>query len=97
VTRLPTNPAHKTGAAHSRAEEELKKLVESLQLPFLSSPMGKGVVAESHPYCVGAARSLALEKADVVLLVGARLNWMFQFGHVFGAGAKIIQVCIFYL
>lgn len=79
------------GAAYSRAEAELTQLVEELNLPFLASPMGKGVVSDTHPNCVGAARSLALEKADVVLFVGARMNWMFQFGKVF-SNAKIIQV-----
>eukprot|EP01127_Copromyxa_protea_P001269 TRINITY_DN11302_c0_g1_i1.p1 TRINITY_DN11302_c0_g1~~TRINITY_DN11302_c0_g1_i1.p1 ORF type:complete len:550 (-),score=127.11 TRINITY_DN11302_c0_g1_i1:40-1689(-) len=82
------------GAAYSFAEKELTSFVDELKIPFLASPMGKGVVADSHPYCVSAARSLALAKADVVLLVGVRMNWMFQFGKVFNAEAKIIQIDI---
>lgn len=54
------------------------------------------MVSDLHPKCVGAARSLALGKADVVLLVGVRMNWMFQFGEVFSKDAKIIQVCDVY-
>eukprot|EP01124_Arcella_intermedia_P036754 TRINITY_DN9697_c0_g1_i2.p1 TRINITY_DN9697_c0_g1~~TRINITY_DN9697_c0_g1_i2.p1 ORF type:complete len:556 (+),score=86.70 TRINITY_DN9697_c0_g1_i2:146-1669(+) len=84
------------GAAYSRAEEELKALVESFGIPFLSSPMGKGVVSDKHPLCVSAARSLALSDADVIIIVGARLNWMFNFGQEpgFSKSAKIIQIDI---
>lgn len=42
--------------------------------------MGKGVVSDNHINCVGPARSTALGKADVILLVGARLNWILHFG-----------------
>lgn len=80
------------GAAHARAEKEIETLVSELNLPFLSSPMGKGVVSDGHASNVGAARSLALSNSDVVLLIGARLNWMFQFGEVFAKDVKIIQV-----
>jgi len=82
------------GAAYSRAEEELTSLVDTFGIPFLSSPMGKGVVSESHSHCVAAARSMALECADVVLIFGAQMNWMWKFGKVFNANAKLIQVDI---
>ena len=62
------------GAAYSRAEAELRAFIEATQLPFLSSPMGKGVVDDEHPLSVAPARGLALQDADVVLLLGARLN-----------------------
>ncbi|KAI8368270.1 thiamine pyrophosphate enzyme, N-terminal TPP binding domain-containing protein [Radiomyces spectabilis] len=69
------------GAAYARAEYEIRQLVEATQIPFLPTPMGKGVVSDTHPLCVSAARSKALKEADVVLLIGARLNWILHYGH----------------
>ena len=56
------------GAAYSRAEDEVRKFIESTRLPFLSSPMGKGVVDDEHALSVMPARGLALQDADVVVL-----------------------------
>lgn len=58
--------------------------------------MGKGVVSDYHSLCVASARTYALQNADVVLLLGARLNWMLHFGKSprFGANAKFIQIDI---
>ncbi|ROT83717.1 putative 2-hydroxyacyl-CoA lyase 1 [Penaeus vannamei] len=69
------------GAAYARAEDQVRALIEKTGLPFLPTPMGKGVVADDHPQCVAAARSRALLEADVILLLGARLNWMLHFGR----------------
>ncbi|XP_072288401.1 2-hydroxyacyl-CoA lyase 1-like [Eucyclogobius newberryi] len=82
------------GAAFARAETVLKEFVETSGLPFLPTPMGKGVVPDDHPNCVAAARSRALLQADVVLLLGARLNWILHFGQPprFDPNVKIIQV-----
>ncbi|XP_068092187.1 2-hydroxyacyl-CoA lyase 1 [Hyperolius riggenbachi] len=84
------------GAASARAENTIRRLVNECKLPFLPTPMGKGVVPDSHPFCVGAARSVALLHADVILLLGARLNWMLHFGLPprFRPDVKIIQVDI---
>lgn len=84
------------GAAYSRAENEIKTLVESTGLPFLPTPMGKGVLSDEHPQCVAPARSKALQSADVILLLGARLNWILHFGLPprFNKDVKIIQVDI---
>src|SRR6516225_6419165 len=68
------------GMAYSHAEDEVRKFIERTQLPFLASPMGKGVMPDTHPLSVGAARSHALQNADVVFLMGARLNWIMHFG-----------------
>ena len=43
--------------------------------------MGKGVVRDSHPQNAASARSTALRHADLVLLLGARLNWILHFGE----------------
>uniref|UniRef100_A0A8D1TN15 2-hydroxyacyl-CoA lyase n=1 Tax=Sus scrofa TaxID=9823 RepID=A0A8D1TN15_PIG len=64
------------GAAYAHAEHSIRKLVEQCKLPFLPTPMGKGVIPDNHPNCVGAARSRALQLADVIVLFGARLNWI---------------------
>uniref|UniRef100_A0A671UP97 2-hydroxyacyl-CoA lyase n=1 Tax=Sparus aurata TaxID=8175 RepID=A0A671UP97_SPAAU len=82
------------GAAYGRAETALREFVEMSGLPFLPTPMGKGVLPDDHPNCVAAARSRALLQADVVLLLGARLNWMLHFGLPprFNPDVKIIQV-----
>ncbi|KAI7864449.1 thiamine pyrophosphate enzyme, N-terminal TPP binding domain-containing protein [Spinellus fusiger] len=69
------------GAAYARAENELTRLVEKTHIPFLPTPMAKGLLSDNHPLCVAAARSKALKEADVVLLVGARLNWILHFGE----------------
>ncbi|KAJ7971252.1 Thiamine pyrophosphate dependent pyruvate decarboxylase family protein [Quillaja saponaria] len=69
------------GAAYARAEGALKKLVESTGIPFLPTPMGKGLLPDNHELAATAARSLAIGKCDVALVVGARLNWLLHFGE----------------
>ncbi|ORX61880.1 hypothetical protein DM01DRAFT_1298334 [Hesseltinella vesiculosa] len=68
------------GAAYARAENELRQWVDKLGVPFLPTPMGKGVLPDEHDLCVSPARSKALKEADVVVLVGARLNWILHYG-----------------
>lgn len=84
------------GAAYARAEEGIRKLVEQCKLPFLPTPMGKGVLPDNHPNCVAAARSRALQFADVIVLFGARLNWILHFGLPprFQPDVKFIQIDI---
>lgn len=57
--------------------------------------MGKGVVSDTDVHCVAPARTTALQYADVIVLFGARLNWMLHFGRAprFDPNVKIIQVC----
>ncbi|PIG88232.1 hypothetical protein AARAC_007202 [Aspergillus arachidicola] len=84
------------GAAYARAESGIGRLVEQTQIPFLPTPMGKGVIPDSHPLNASSARSTALKQADVVLVLGARLNWILHFGEApkWSPKAKIIQVDI---
>jgi len=84
------------GAAYSRAEDEVRQFVESTGIPFLTSPMGKGVIDDEHALSVMPARGLALQDADVVVLLGARLNWIMHFGLSprFSENVKTIQVDI---
>lgn len=67
------------GAAYAKAENELKKLVDSAGIPFLPTPMGKGLLPETHELAATSVRSLAIGKCDVALVVGARLNWLLHF------------------
>ena len=84
------------GMAWSRAEDEVRSFIERTQLPFLASPMGKGILPDDDPLSVGAARSTALREADVVFLMGARLNWIMHFGLPprFNKDVRVIQLDI---
>ena len=68
------------GAAWAGAEEQVRRFIDETQMPFLPSPMGKGVVPDGHPLSVAAARTYALQNADLVFTIGARLNWIMHFG-----------------
>ena len=82
--------------AWSQAEDEVRAFIERTQIPFLRSPMGKGVMPDDHPLSVAAARTLALQNADVVFLMGARFNWIFHFGQPprYAPDVKVIQLDI---
>lgn len=84
------------GAAYARADDSIRDLVEATGIPFLPMSMAKGLLPDGHPQSVAAARSLALKSADVVLLVGARLNWLLAHGAApqWSQDAQFIQVDI---
>ncbi|MFV0295296.1 MAG: thiamine pyrophosphate-binding protein [Hyphomicrobiaceae bacterium] len=84
------------GMAGSRAEDEVRSFIERTKRPFLASPMGKGVMDANHPLSVGAARSTALKEADVIFVMGARLNWIMHYGQPprFNKKVRIIQLDI---
>lgn len=84
------------GAAYSRAENEVREFIEATQLPYLATPMGKGVIPDDHPLSVAPARSYVLQNADLIFLMGARLNWMLHFGHEprFDKNVRVIQMDI---
>ena len=69
------------GAAYAQADEEIRTFLESTNLPYLPMSMAKGLLPDDHPQSVASARSLALAQADVVMLVGARLNWLLAHGE----------------
>lgn len=81
------------GAAWSDATLPLTALVDR-GIPFVASPMGRGVVPDDHPLSANAARSTALEGADMILMVGGRFNWIFQFGRPprFSEGVRLAQI-----
>ena len=84
------------GVAWSDAGAEARELIERLQIPFLPSPMGKGVVPDDHPLCFAGARSYALKNADLIVLAGARFNWIFHFGAPprYAENVKVVQIDI---
>jgi 2-hydroxyacyl-CoA lyase 1 len=84
------------GAAYARAEAGVRRFIEQTQLPFLPTPMGKGVLPDDHPLSVAPARSHALRGADVVFLLGARFNWILHFGQEprFAENVRVIQLDI---
>lgn len=69
------------GAAYARAENEIRELVESNNVPFLPMSMAKGLIPDNHEQSAAAARSHTIGNADVVLLCGARLNWLLNNGQ----------------
>ena len=86
------------GAAYAQADEQIRALVEYSGIPFLPMSMAKGLLPDNHPQCAGAARSTVLKNSDVVMLVGARLNWLLSHGKGKTWGApgskKFIQIDI---
>jgi oxalyl-CoA decarboxylase len=68
------------GAAYAQADDAIRALVETSGIPFLPMSMAKGLLPDTHPQCAGAARSTVLKDADVVMLIGARLNWLLSHG-----------------
>jgi oxalyl-CoA decarboxylase len=68
------------GAAYAQADDDIRALVEKSGIPFLPMSMAKGLLPDTHPQCAGAARSTVLKGSDVVMLIGARLNWLLSHG-----------------
>jgi oxalyl-CoA decarboxylase len=68
------------GAAYAQADDQIRSLVEKSGIPFLPMSMAKGLLPDTHPQCAGAARSTVLKESDVVMLIGARLNWLLSHG-----------------
>lgn len=68
------------GAAYAQADEQIKVFIEKTGIPFLPMSMAKGLLPDDHPQSAAAARGLVLKNADVVMLLGARLNWLLSHG-----------------
>ena len=85
-----------TGVFWSGAMAELKEFVDLTQIPFYTTPQGRGVIPEDHPLSFLGARNQAWKEADAVLIIGTRLNFIVGFGLPprWDAGVKIAQVDI---
>ena len=91
------------GAAYAQADSEIRMLVEKTGIPYLPMSMAKGLLPDTHEQSAAAARSYVLPEADVVMLIGARLNWLLSHGkgktwggksHKAWGGQKFIQLDI---
>ncbi len=91
------------GAAYARADADIRALVEKTGIPYLPMSMAKGLLPDTHPQSAAAARSFVLPEADVVVLIGARLNWLLSQGkgktwggkdHKAWGGQKFVQIDI---
>ncbi len=68
------------GAAYAQCDDDIKNFIETTGIPYLPMSMAKGLLPDDHPQSAATARSYALENADVVMLIGARLNWLLSHG-----------------
>ncbi len=85
------------GAAYARADDEIRAFVEKSGIPYLPMSMAKGLLPDTHPQSAGPARSLVLKDSDVVMMIGARLNWLLSHGKgkAWGdAPKKFVQIDI---
>jgi thiamine pyrophosphate-dependent acetolactate synthase large subunit-like protein len=85
-----------TGVLWSKAMAELKEFVELSGIPFYTTPQGRGVIEEDHRLSFLGARNQAWKEADVVLVVGTRMNFIIGFGQAprWAEDVKIIQIDI---
>ena len=85
------------GAAYAQVDDSIRDFIEKSGVPFLQMSMAKGLLPDTHPQSAGAARSTVLKESDVVMLIGARLNWLLSHGKgkTWGdAPKKFIQIDI---
>ncbi|TQK05438.1 oxalyl-CoA decarboxylase [Herbaspirillum sp. SJZ107] len=84
------------GAAYAQADDEIRALVERTGIPYLPMSMAKGLLPDTHAQSASAARSYVLAEADVVVLIGARLNWLLAHGKgkTWGKPKQFIQIDI---
>ena len=84
------------GAAYAQCDDEIRALIEETGIPFTPMSMAKGLLPDTHPQCAAAARSLVLKESDVVVLVGARLNWLLAHGKgkTWGGSKTFVQIDI---
>jgi acetolactate synthase-1/2/3 large subunit len=83
-----------SGVLWSKAWDALREFVDRAGVPFYTTPLSRGVIPEDHELSFPAARSTAMREADVVLIVGTRLNWILDFGKRFSETARLIQIDI---
>jgi len=91
------------GAAYAQADADIRALIEKTGIPYLPMSMAKGILPDTHEQSAAATRSYVLPEADVVMLIGARLNWLLSHGkgktwggkdHKAWGGQKFIQIDI---
>ena len=83
-----------SGVRWAGCTAELRSLVDDFAIPYIASPNARGMLPDGHPLCRNDLSGSAQSNADVVLVLGARLNWVFRHGEQFAPGAIVIQVDI---
>ncbi|NBJ06668.1 oxalyl-CoA decarboxylase [Duncaniella freteri] len=68
------------GAAYAQIDDKIKTLIEKHNIPYLPMSMAKGLMPDAGPLSALSCRSTIMQKADVIMIIGARLNWMLSFG-----------------
>jgi acetolactate synthase-1/2/3 large subunit len=90
------------GAVLSGASNEFRQFVELLEMPFLTTPGGRGVLSEDHPLALGLSGMYRTRvgkqvyaESDLVVAIGTR-NESFQTHRWrdFPAGARMIAIDI---
>ncbi len=83
------------GAAYAGVEDKLKTFVDKTGIPYFPMSMAKGVLPDDGPLSALSCRSTIMEQADVVILAGARLNWLLSRGHgKWSPDTKFVQLDI---
>ena len=84
------------GAAYAQADADIRSFIEKTGIPYIPMSMAKGLLPDDHPQSAAAARSLVLGQADVVMLIGARLNWLLSHGKPpkWSPTGRLIQIDI---
>ena len=81
------------GAAYAQVDDKIKKLIETYRIPYLPMSMAKGLMPDTGELSAISCRSMIMEQADVVMVIGARLNWMLSFGRgKWNPDTKFIQL-----
>ncbi|ALP64737.1 oxalyl-CoA decarboxylase [Paraburkholderia caribensis] len=84
------------GASYSQADKEIRAFIEKTGIPYLPMSMAKGLLPDTHEQSASAARSFVLAESDVVVLIGARLNWLLSHGKgkTWGKPKQFVQIDI---
>ena len=81
------------GAAYAQVDDKIKQLIETYRIPYFPMSMAKGLMPDNGELSALSCRSDIMSKSDVVLLLGARLNWLLSFGKgKWNPNAKFIQL-----
>ena len=84
-------------ARYAVAPEQLQALAETTGIPVFTVEQARGLLDDEHPLCFGYAdgalnpTARRFREADVVLLLGKRLDHRYRYGGVFSPEAKLIQ------
>lgn len=81
------------GAAYAQVDDKIKELIETYKIPYLAMSMAKGLMPDAGELSALSCRSTIMEQADVVMVIGARINWMLSFGRgKWNPAMKFIQL-----